>query len=94
MCTGGAQSGGPALIDFSLMSRGGWVLVRYGTTQFESADGVTWRRVKVLRPGHISETSFGRHHSTLNGDGWWVTQPPFWVEKFFLCHRVLEVKSC
>ena len=80
-------------IDFSLMCSGAWVLVRYSTTQYESADGVSWRRVQVLRPGHVSETSFGRLTS-LNGDGWWVTQPPFWVEKFFLKFRFLEIKSC
>ena len=80
-------------VDFSLMVPGAWVLVRYGTTQWESVDGVTWRRVKVLRPGHVGETSYG-HHTNMNGDGWWVTQPPFWVEKFFLRVRFLEIKSC
>ena len=86
MCVGGDQSGGadPAHIDFSLMCTGRWVLVRYGTTQHESVGGVGWRRVQVLRPGHVRETSFGRHYSTLDGNGWWVTQPPFGKEKFFL----------
>ena len=93
-CVGGSQSGGPAHVDFSLMIPGNWVLVRYGTTQFESADGVMWRRVNVLRPGHIRETSFGRQHPALNGDGWWVTQPPAGVENFFLRRRFLEIKSC
>ena len=80
-------------INFELMVPGAWVLMRYDTTQWESVDGVEWRKVKVLRGGHVSETSYGRH-TTVNGDGWWVTQPPFWVEKFFLKFRFLEIKSC
>ena len=92
--TGGRQEGvDTAEINLSLMVPGAWVLVRYGTTQRESQDGVTWRKVKVLRQGHVSETSYGRH-TNMNGDGWWVTQPPFGVEKFFLKRRLLEVKSC
>ena len=92
--TGGRQEGvDTAEINLSLMVPGAWVLVRYGTTQRESQDGVTWRKVKVLRQGHVSETSYGRH-TNMNGDGWWVTQPPFGVEKFFLKFRFLEVKSC
>ena len=76
------------------MRRGSWVQVRYGTTQFESVDGASWRRVKVLRPGHVCETDYGRH-TNKDGDGWWVVQPPFWVEKFFLRSRILEIKpSC
>ena len=93
VCVVGCQEDRTPQVDFSLMRPGAWVLVRYSTTQYESSDGVSWRRVQVLRSGHVSETSFGRRSTSLNGEGWWVSQPPSPHQKFFLKRRLIEVKE-
>ena len=77
-------------LDLSLMGCGNWVWIRYGSTQHDSTRGDRWRRVRVIRPGHVSETEYGRPSDSDSGDGWWVIDGL--VRKFFLKKRIISVK--
>ena len=81
------------------MAPGHFVFIRYASDDPDILDSeqVYWRRVQVVRKGHIRET--GCDDEDVNKDpemdGWWCCAPPATaIYKFFLRRRILELDIC
>ena len=66
-------------------------------TQWDSRSGLDWRRVSVVRFGHLSETDLSR--STDPSDvGWWCRDRPgagfnLGTLKFFVKDRIISIRK-
>lgn len=83
--------------DFTLMAPGHYVFLRYASEDpdVSDTDVVTWFRVQVVRPGHISETVGEENEIDPKMDGWWcITPPNIHIYKFFVRCRILEIELC
>ena len=89
-----SNESGPEVPPFRLMSPGSQVWIRYGTTQLDSTRGHAWRKLVVVRSGHVSETEYS-NSTDPSKVGFWCVQPPdMTLQKFFLKERIIEIMNC